>query len=102
MLTLEDCIALSGLTPEEIGAIAAHEHIPSIVAVELGKYLVETPDGCQRIRAFIGDDIAAAEARGDDRQALRLRLCLQHFIAHHADEAALRAAHPETTRRETK
>ena len=84
MLTLEDCIALSGLTPEEIAAIAEHEHIPSILAAELGEYLVETPDGRKRIRAFIRDDIAAAEARGDAQKVLRLKLCLRHFLEHHA------------------
>ena len=101
MLTLEDCIALSGLTPEEIAAIAEHEHIPGIVAAELGKYLVETPDGCKCIRAFIRDDIAAAEGRGDRDRVLRLKLCLRHFIEHHANELKFRSADRATTRRET-
>ena len=43
MLTLEDCIELSDLSEEEILAIAEHEHIPEMVAVELGAYLVHTP-----------------------------------------------------------
>ena len=88
MLTLEDCIALSDLTPEEIAAIAEHEHIPRILAAELGHYLVETPDGCKRIRAIIRDDIAAAEKRRDREKVLRLKLCLRHFIEHHAGEMA--------------
>lgn len=102
MLTLEDCIALSGLTPEEIAAIAEHEHIPDIVAAELGRYLVETPDGCKCIRAFIRDDIGAAEVRGDRDKVLRLKLCLRHFIEHHADKTAPRPTARETTRRETR
>jgi hypothetical protein len=45
MLTLQDCIELSELTKEEILAIARHEHIPEIAALELGHYLVQTPEG---------------------------------------------------------
>ena len=41
MLTLEDCIGLSGLTEEEILAIAQHEHIPQIAATELGNRLYD-------------------------------------------------------------
>jgi hypothetical protein len=36
MLTLEDRIALSDLTHEEIDAIAEHEHLPETIAAELG------------------------------------------------------------------
>lgn len=45
MLTLQDCIELSDLTEDEILAIAEHEHIPEMVAVELGSYLVYAPNG---------------------------------------------------------
>jgi len=44
MLTIEDCIGVAGLS-EEVLAIAEHEHIPQIAAIELGNYLVQTPDG---------------------------------------------------------
>ncbi len=82
MLTLEDCIALSDLTVEEIDAIAEHEHLPEVIATELGCYLVHCPDGRQAIRAMIRDDIEAARARGDFRHAAELKLVLQHFISH--------------------
>ena len=36
MITLEDCIAFSGLTEAEIMAIAEHEHVPEIAAAALG------------------------------------------------------------------
>jgi len=32
MITLEDCIALCGLTEEEVLAIAEHEHVPEMAA----------------------------------------------------------------------
>jgi hypothetical protein len=84
MLTIEDCIALSELTEEEIDAIAEHEHLPEIVAVELGNYLVHAPGGVPRINAMIRDDIQAAERRGDRLHVLKLKLVLRHFIQEHA------------------
>jgi hypothetical protein len=82
VLTLEDCIALSDLTEEEIDAIAEHEHVPEIIATELGCYLVHLPWGRQAIKAIIRDDIAAARARGDYLHSAKLKLVLRHFIEH--------------------
>lgn len=79
MLTIEDCIALSDLTEEEILVIRAHEHLPEMAAVELGSYLCHTPDGCVRIKGFIRD----AQARGNLHKAVRLKLILRHFVAEH-------------------
>lgn len=90
MLTIQDCIELSGLTEEEILAIAEHEHLPEIVALELGNYLIQTPEGEKRIRAMIVDDMEAARARGDLRHVVQLKLCLRHFLEHHAGAAGKR------------
>lgn len=90
MLSIEDCIALSGLTEEEIAAIAEHEHIPRIVALELGHYFLCSPNGKKRIRRIIRDDIEAAREKGDFVHAAKLKLLLQHFIAHHACVPTLR------------
>jgi hypothetical protein len=92
MLTIEDCIALSGLTEAEIDALAEHEHIPEIVALELGNYLIRRPDGVPAIRAIIRDDIAAAERRGDLEHAHTLRLVLRHFLRCHRPQALAAAA----------
>jgi hypothetical protein len=40
MITLEDCVALCGLTEEEVLAIAEHEHVPEIAATALASYLL--------------------------------------------------------------
>lgn len=85
MLTLEDCIALSELTEDEIAAIAEHEHLPAIVAAELGNYLVHDAQGCPAIRRMILDDIATARARRDRRHGLALKLVLRHFVETHPD-----------------
>ena len=83
MLTLQDCLDLCDLTEEEVLAIAEHERIPEIAAIELGNYLVHTPDGERYIKAMIRDDIDAAIARGDHRHAAALRLVLRHFVLEH-------------------
>ena len=64
MITIQDCIELSELTEEEILAIAQHEGIPEMAAVELGNYLVHTAEGEQRIKTMILDDILEAQRGG--------------------------------------
>ena len=88
MLTFEDCVALAELTEEEVAAIAAHEHVPEIIAAELGNYLVHDPHGVPKIRRIIVDDIAHARARGDLAGVARLKAVLRQFIATHPRRAA--------------
>lgn len=85
MLTLQDCLGICQLSEEEIEAIAEHEHIPDIVAIEIAEYLVQPPDGPPQIKRIIVDDIEHAESRGDAEKADRLRLVLKHFIATHPE-----------------
>ena len=80
MLTFDDCLALCELTEEEIDAIAEHEHLPEILALELGSYLVKGPDGQLLIQHMIFDDIQAAQRRGDVLHAARLKRTLRQFI----------------------
>jgi len=83
MIRLEDCIELCGLTEEEVLAIAQHEHLPEIVAAELGNYLVSSADGELCIKTMIRDDIAQAASTGDRTRALALKLVLRRFIVEH-------------------
>jgi hypothetical protein len=83
MLSLEDCLGLCDLSEEEVLAIAEHENIPEIAAVELGNYLVHTPEGTMHIKAIIRDDIAHARQRGDRNHELALRLLLRNFVLNH-------------------
>ncbi len=80
MLTLEECVALSDLTRDEIDAIALHEHVPQIVAVEMGFRLVHLPGGTTAIKEIIRDDITAAQTRGDTLEAAKLKLVLKEFV----------------------
>jgi len=101
MLSLEDCIALCGLTEEEVLAIAEHEHIPEIAATELGSYLVRTPEGELCIKAMICDDIAAAAESGDRVRELTLKMVVRNFILEHpnCDERHRRELHVPERRR---
>jgi hypothetical protein len=84
MLTLEDCIAFSELTEEEILAIADHEHIPEMAAAEMGNYLMHSPSGEIRVRAIIVDDIKEAERSGDRTRAIVLKLILKRYLGEHS------------------
>lgn len=79
MLTYEDCIGVSDLSPDEVDAIAEHEHVPSIVALEMGRYILNGPDGQKVLQRFILDDIEEARARGDTLHAACLKLILRDF-----------------------
>jgi len=88
MITLEDCIALCGLSEEEVLAIAEHEHIPEIAAAALGSYLLHQEHGAERIRDMLRDDIRAALTRGDRAHARELFMALRHFLSTHPDAAS--------------
>ena len=83
MLTFEDCLALANLSGEEVDAVAAHEHVPEMIALEMGCYLCESEAGERRLSRMILDDIEAARARGDLVAAARLRLVMAHFVHTH-------------------
>lgn len=87
MLTYQDCLGLCDLTEEEIEAVALHEHIPQMVAVELGNYLIHRPDGTLCIKRMIIDDIEHAENTGDTQRILQLKLVLQRFMETHPENA---------------
>jgi hypothetical protein len=81
VITLEDCIALCGLSEEEVLAIAEHEHIPEIVAAELGNNLLSSDTGVVRICSMIRDGIVTAHAKGKYRHAAYLERTLTSFQA---------------------
>ena len=85
MITLDDCIAMCGLTEEEVEAIAVHEHLPPIAAAALAHYLLEEAQGPERIRDMIVDDVRAAQARGDRPHIQTLLHVLHHFLMRYPD-----------------
>jgi hypothetical protein len=85
MITLQDCIAMCGLTEAEILAIAEHEHIPEIAAAAYGEYLLKQRRGTGKIHVMIVEDIRAALRRGDREHAHELFAALQHFLSVHPE-----------------
>jgi len=83
MISFEDCVALCGLTKEEIAAIAEHEHTPDMAAAILGQYILEREHKPEQICRMIRDDVRAATAAGDWAHAGRLLAALRHFLAAH-------------------
>ncbi|MEL6197831.1 MAG: hypothetical protein AAFT19_08290 [Pseudomonadota bacterium] len=84
MITISEVIEMSGLSVEEVDAIAEHEHLPEAAAVALAAYLLEAgPDGHRRIVAMIRDDIRLAVSRGDQGHAAELLSALRHFLHDH-------------------
>ena len=85
MISLEDCIAFSGLSEEELAAIGEHEHIPQVAACALADYLLKQPDGGRKIRTMIVDDIQQALCEGSIRHAQELFMALRHFLERHPE-----------------
>jgi hypothetical protein len=85
MISLEDCIALCGLTADEVAAIGEHEHIPDVAAAALANYLLKQVAGSERIRMMIVDDIKQALDNGRIDHAAELFMALRHFLSEHPD-----------------
>jgi len=85
MLTYEDCLGLCELTAGEIAAIARHEHLPEILALELGAHLCATARGRQTIRRMIQGDIDEARGRGNHEAVAELERVLERFARAHPD-----------------
>jgi len=83
MLTFEDCLGLSELTEDEILAIAEHENIPELAALEFGNYLIHTAGGERRLKHIILEDIAAARKAGNLHHAATLKVVLRHYCQEH-------------------
>lgn len=92
-LSIDDCVGLCDLSEEEVLAIAEHEHIPALVAAELGNYMLRSPEGELCLKSMICDDIAAARRNGERNRELALRQIVRTFVLEHPNcEARHRAA----------
>lgn len=87
MISLEDCIALCGLTEDEVMAIAEHEHVPEIAAAALAEHLLKQRRGVDTIHRMIVEDIRAALARGDRKHASELFAALRHFLGSYPEHS---------------
>ncbi len=83
MLTLKDCIEFSGFDVQEIDAIAEHEHLPAMVALEKAAGILDQSWGAPALRQMIRDNIDRARANNRREHAISLevvyrRACVKH------------------------
>ena len=83
MLCLEDCLDFCELDQDEIEAIAEHEHVPVIVAAEIGCELLKSDEGVVKLHTMILDDIEIALEHGRTEHAGELAMTYQHFQRAH-------------------
>lgn len=60
MLSMVDCIAFSGLTPDQLEAVACHKHVPVIVAAEWAETALDTPDGPHEVETVLAEEAQLA------------------------------------------
>ncbi len=89
MLTFKDCLGLCDLTEAEIAAIAEHEHMPEMTALEYGDYLIHTENGELKIKKIILEDIEHAKKTGNDKHAKALQDVLKQFVLSHPEIKSL-------------
>ena len=85
MISLEDVIAFCDLTPDEVQAIAEHEHVADGIAAVLGRCLLQSMHGAAQIKAMLMDDIRTAVRRHDVPHARKLVSTLRHFLHEHPE-----------------
>ncbi|MGF1526505.1 MAG: hypothetical protein ACFCBW_06915 [Candidatus Competibacterales bacterium] len=81
MVTLEECLVMCDLDEITVEAIAAHEHLTLIAALELGQCLLSNPVGVECLRQVLQDEIERARIHNHVHQAIPLRDALAHLDA---------------------
>lgn len=85
MLSWRDCLDMAGVTEAEVDAIVEHEGLPALAALELGYYLLNTPEGVRKFRQFLVDDIAAAQAKDNCGRCIGFSQALAKFLENHPE-----------------
>lgn len=93
MLSLGECMDFCGLDGDEVEGIAKHEHVPLIVAAELGYQMLQTEEGVAALRAMLLDNIEIARCRGETARAEEYARIYRHFVSEHDTSAGSLSAH---------
>lgn len=83
MLCLEDCLDFCDLNASEVEVIARHEHVPMIVAAELGINLLKTNEGIRCIETYFLETAESARKHGCLEDAGRYMAVYQQFHLNH-------------------
>jgi hypothetical protein len=81
MLTAQECVDMSELSNEAIRAIAEHEHIPEVVAAELGQDMLKTAGGIAEIERILEENLELAVQAGEQDKINDRKRVLERFIA---------------------
>jgi hypothetical protein len=87
MITVEDLIDFSELSPDEIEAIAEHTHEPVVVCVAHAETLLECEQGICTIKQYLIDDIEHAKQLGNKQHANTLKSTYKAFEKSHPSQA---------------
>ena len=91
MITPEEIVDITDLTPDEVSAVAEHEHLSEIcAAAAMAAYLMQQQDGAQTVRRMIREDMRDAFRAGRSAHAHELYATLRHFVAEHPESVGAR------------
>jgi hypothetical protein len=95
MLSLQECIDFSNLSEDEIEAIAEHEHVPEIIAAEIGSTLLQSSSGICLIKLYLLENLERARSLGQFEKARQLDKLYRRFDQEHpgADPAQVVLLH---------
>ncbi|MQX38057.1 hypothetical protein [Roseospira navarrensis] len=65
MLTMQDCIAFCGMDADEVEALAASEHLPTVVAAEWAARELGASGGRAHVIEILSERAGEARLRGD-------------------------------------
>jgi hypothetical protein len=81
LLTTQECVDMSELSNEAIRAIAEHEHIPEVVAAELGQELLKATGGKAEIERILEKNLGLAVQAGEQDKIDDRKRVLERFVA---------------------
>jgi hypothetical protein len=81
MLSVQECVDMSELSNEAIRGIAEHEHIPEVVAAELGQELLKTTGGIAEIQRILEENLELAVQAGEQGKISDRKRLLKWFNA---------------------
>jgi hypothetical protein len=85
MITPEEAIDMTDLMPDEVAAVAEHQHLSAICAAAMAASLMRQDGGPRTIRRMIREDMRDAFRSGNTAHARELYATLRHFVAAHPD-----------------
>lgn len=92
MLAMQDLLDYCDLDAGEIEAIAEHEHIPLVIAAEMGESLLSSPEGVWRLHTMIAENMEHAVKLGRFQRVKELENTYQHLQRTHPLPASMMGA----------